>query len=59
MLNDSILRKLRLEWVEGCNRSSKLQYWAGVCGDLVSKEWQDGGVVNIVNKNQRQLMAEL
>ena len=21
-----------------CNRSSKSQYWAGVCGDLVNKE---------------------
>ena len=59
MVNDSIWRKLRLEWVEGCNRSSKLQYWAGVCGDLGYKEWQDGGVVNILNKNQRRLMAEL
>ena len=29
MVNDSIWRKLRLEWVKGCNRSSKLQYWAG------------------------------
>ena len=38
MLNDSIWRKLRLEWAEGCNRSSKLHYWAGVCGDLVYKE---------------------
>ena len=41
-LNDSIWRKLRFEWVEGCNRSSKLHYWAGMCGDLVNKEWQDG-----------------
>ena len=58
MLNDSIWRKLRLEWAEGCNRSSKLHYWAGVCGDLVYKEWQDGGAVNIVNRCQRRLMAE-
>ena len=41
------------------NRSSKLQYWAGMCGDLGNKEWQDGGVVNISNKNQRRLMAEV
>ena len=27
--HDSIWRKIRLEWVKGCNRSSKLQYWAG------------------------------
>ena len=28
MLNDSIIwRKLRSEWTERCNRSSKLQYW--------------------------------
>ena len=59
MVNDSMWRKLRLEWVEGCNRSSKLQYWAGVCGDLGYKEWQDGGVVNILNKRHRRLMAEL
>ena len=42
MLNDSIWRKLRLEWAEGCKRSSKLHYWAGVCGDLVYKEWHAG-----------------
>ena len=42
MLNDSIWRNLRLGWAEGCNRSSKLQHWAGVCGDLVNKEWKDG-----------------
>ena len=58
MLNDSIWRKLRLEWAEGCNRSSKLHYWAGVCGDLVYKEWQDGGAVNIVNRYQRRLISE-
>ena len=33
-------------------------YWTGVCGDLVHKEWQGEGVVNVVNKNQRQLKAE-
>ena len=44
--------------MEGCNRSSKLQYWAGVSSDLVNMEWQDGGAVNIVNRSQRQLMAE-
>ena len=30
-----------------------------MCGDLVNKEWQDGGGVNIANKTmQRRLMAE-
>ena len=50
MLNDSIWRKLRLEWVEGCNRSSKLQllYWAGMCGDLGNKERQDGGLLLLI-----------
>ena len=47
-----------MEWVEGCNRSSKLQYWAGVCGDFVNKAWQDGGVENIVNRHQSRLMVE-
>ena len=53
MLNDGMWRKLKLEWAKVCNRSSKLQFWAGVCGDFVTKEWQDGGAVNIVNRYQR------
>ena len=29
-----------------------------MCGDLINKEWLHGGVVNIVNRHQRRLMAE-